>query len=164
MTESHAMSERVALRRNRWAFVALAYATALAAASLMPAGGTSAAVAEDVTVAPSIQNFLHLPAYAILAALLLTATDRTWRLCLRGTLAVVAISMVYGGILEGLQAVIGQGRTGDWSDAWRNAVGSMAGLLVWRSAGALRHGGTQPSAEFPSQLPLVSTDAETTSC
>ena len=109
------------------------YALALAGLSLAPSGRTGALGSWDRSVSPTVQNALHVPAYAVLtiaASWSLLGALRIRRSAILAALACCA----YGALLESLQALV-PGRTGSLLDVLLNAVGVGAGLAViaaWR--------------------------------
>ena len=121
-----------------------AYAAALAAVSLLPAGA-GALGGWDRRIAPTVQNAVHVPAYALLVILAVSALSPAG--AYRGrTLAWVAIACcLFGLVLDIAQAAI-PGRVFSLTDALLNVAGVAAGtlaVLVWRPSS----GRTQPGAE-----------------
>ncbi|MHB0954812.1 MAG: VanZ family protein [Pirellulaceae bacterium] len=110
--------------------LALAYAVALTIVSLMPSGHPTSG-GWDSGIGPTTQNVLHVPAYGLLAVVLLAAVARTSQMGPLRAGAVAVACVLYGAALEWLQATLIPGRTGAWSDVLWNAVGVTAGGLVW---------------------------------
>lgn len=102
------------------------YAALLAIGSLLPSG--SGRLGDwDRAIAPSLQNLLHVPAYAVLVILAALA----WRWPHRARLAAVSVTalacVAFGALLEWGQSAV-PGRTGSVSDALMNTVGVVAGI------------------------------------
>ncbi len=123
--------------RNRaiaaWS-VTVAYAGALAVASLLPSG-TGALRGWDAALSPTLQNVLHVPAYAalvILASLAVSVSPRTGR---SGILWVALACGVFGAGLESAQAGI-PGRMASALDVMLNTAGVAAGALTLLLCGA----------------------------
>ena len=116
--------------KYRWLLV-LIYAAILAVASLLPSG-TGPLDGWDASLSPSLQNLLHLPAYAVLVCLVLTALAKpakpagAWPIA-----ASAAACFVYGVLLECLQAAGIPGRFGSVSDVLWNTAGVAVGVCVW---------------------------------
>ena len=109
-----------------------AYAAALASVSLLPAGA-GALGGWDRRIAPTVQNAVHVPAYALLVILAVSALSPAG--AFRGrTLVPVAIGCwLFGLGLEAAQGAI-PGRVFSLTDALLNFVGVTAGtlaVLVW---------------------------------
>ena len=116
--------------RYRWLLV-LIYAVILAVASLLPSG-SGPLNGWDASFSPSLQNLLHLPAYTVLVCLLLMALARPTKPT--GTRPIVlsaTVCVVYGVLLECLQAAGIPGRWGSVSDVLWNMVGVVVGVAVW---------------------------------
>jgi len=122
-----------ASRKRTIRAIAVVYACALGAASLLPSG-SHVLGRWDAAISTTTQNLLHVPAYAGLVVLVAIATGlsrtvRPWRL-----LAIAGVCLGYGLLLEVAQAAI-PGRVGSATDALLNAVGVAAGVAlvaVWR--------------------------------
>ncbi len=123
-----------------WWAVTAAYGLALATASVLPSG-EDAPGGWDKAISPSLQNALHVPAYAGLAWLACAAWSRSGGMHLRQVLAVFVAAVVFGVALEFAQAGI-PGRTASAWDAVLNVAGAAVGLAAWRWLGpAPRNGG-----------------------
>ena len=107
------------------------YAILLAVASLLPSGRhlPPELRAWDALLTPTWQNALHVPAYAVLAALALLAAARRGHRGRRAAAVVVGTCVAYGALLEWLQAAI-PGRTPSLADAFWNAAGALLGVLL----------------------------------
>ena len=119
--------------RYRWLLV-LIYAVILAIVSLLPSG-SGPLNGWDASISPSLQNLLHFPAYTVLVCLVLGALARptkstklavAWPIALSATACVV-----YGVLLECLQAAGIPGRTGSVSDVLWNTAGVAVGVSAW---------------------------------
>ena len=110
-----------------------AYAAALAAVSLLPSGAETFG-GWDRRIAPTVQNAVHVPAYALLVILAVSALSPAG--AFRGrTLAWVAIACcLFGLVLEIAQAAI-PGRVFSWVDGLLNLLGVAVGAVaatLWR--------------------------------
>ena len=115
---------RAVPKKVLWVITA-AYAALLAALSLLPSG-TSLLSGWDTAISPTLQNLLHVPAYAALVALIVWALGRPTL----PRLGLVALACcAFGGLLECAQAVI-PGRFGSVTDTLLNVAGAAAGLPV----------------------------------
>lgn len=112
-----------------WTSVIL-YTVLLTVTSLLPSAGRAAG-GWDSALSPRVQNTLHVPAYALLAALWLTAAARLWPLGLSGAIAIALVCIVYGAGLEWIQASVIPGRTGSYADALWNTLGGAGGCTGW---------------------------------
>ena len=105
---------------------AAAYTAALVAVSLLPSGA-NAPVHWDEGISPTLQDALHIPAYAglllVTVAAWRTRRDVNWLPVM--TLALACIG--FGTILELAQAAI-PGRTASWGDGLSNALGVLIGV------------------------------------
>ncbi len=111
-------------KRVLWV-ITVAYAALLAAVSLLPSG-TGPLSGWDTAISPTLQNLLHVPAYAALVALIAWALGRPTLL----RLGLVALACcAFGGLLECAQATI-PGRFGSVTDTLLNVAGAAAGLPV----------------------------------
>jgi hypothetical protein len=78
---------------------------------------------------PTLQNLVHIPAYALLAFF--------WRWCLAayaraGTAVVLALVLTIGfGVFQEFYQTMIPGRYGSWSDVLFDAIGAIAGLWVF---------------------------------
>ena len=87
----------------------------------------------DKRISPRTQNTLHVPAYAVLAALGVWAWWQPGRNVGRATAMFLAAS-AYGALLECAQAVI-PGRYGSISDALLNVLGAALGAVLALAVG-----------------------------
>lgn len=108
--------------------VTVAYAVLLAGVSLLPSGA-GAPVGWDTAISPSLQNFLHIPAYAVLAILASLAMRPSFKTSLASMVWVSLGCCVFGLVLEFAQTVV-PGRTGSLMDALLNAAGAVIGCLI----------------------------------
>jgi len=111
-----------------WAATAV-YAALLAGASVLPSG-PDVLGGWDTAITPTLQNALHVPAYAGLAALTGLAVGR---LSLGRLAFIVLACFAFGILLEHAQTYV-PGRTGSVSDALHNLAGAAIGCLaivVW---------------------------------
>ena len=116
--------------RYGWLLV-LIYAVILAVASLLPSG-SGPLNGWDASLSPSLQNWLHLPAYAVLVCLVLMSLARPTKPTGTRPIALSATAcVVYGVLLECLQAAGIPGRTGSVSDVLLNTAGVAAGVSAW---------------------------------
>ncbi|MBE3123384.1 MAG: VanZ family protein [Planctomycetes bacterium] len=123
------------MRRPRpailWTVTAV-YAALLAGTSLLPSG-PDVLGGWDTAITPTLQNALHVPAYAGLAALAGLAIGR---LSL-GRLVLIALACFALGILLECAQTQVRGRTGSVSDALHNLAGAVIGCLaivIWNRA------------------------------
>jgi VanZ family protein len=115
----------------RWS-LAILYAGLLAVGSALPSG-TGPLKGWDASLSPGVQNLLHFPAYALLAALVLLAVGKPAGAAPILPIMAAALSCVaYGALLEGLQAAGIPGRTGSVSDVIWDTAGVATGVAVWR--------------------------------
>lgn len=131
--------------RTRIKVVTIAYALALAAASLLP-GGSRAPGEWDLRITPVVQNTFHVPAYGVLGILAIACMPGASRPGKAATLAAALACAGYGALLELAQCIV-PGRIGSFSDTLLNAAGVCLGVLaatlwqVWRPrAGASPNG------------------------
>lgn len=104
--------------------VLVAYAVALAAASLVPVSVSSGLGA--TAARRTVNNLLHIPAYGALAALL-SSQLRTWMKGGAVHLAAFGLSLAYGGWMELAQHFV-PGRACSTADFVLNATGSLLGV------------------------------------
>jgi len=105
------------------------YVVFLAVASLLPSG-SNVLGGWDQSITPTMQNALHVPAYAILQGLaMLCAWNSSRAPLLRTVLWIALACCAYGALLECLQALI-PGRSGSTVDAVLNAVGVALGTAA----------------------------------
>ena len=120
------------MKRRNWKLVwliAVGYALLLAAVSLLPSG-TGPLSGWDTAISPTLQNALHVPAYAALVVLIARALGRPTPLQL-GLAALACCA--FGGLLECAQAAI-PGRFGSVTDMLLNGLGAVVGLVAVSSA------------------------------
>ncbi len=113
--------------------VTCAYAALLAGVCLLPSGD-GVLGGWDAAITPTWQNALHVPAFAVLAALAILAASGSFRIGLAGVLWITLGCCAYGVLLELAQAAI-PGRTGSLTDVLLNAAGVAIGSLAvmwWR--------------------------------
>lgn len=115
---------RAVSKKVLWA-ITVGYAALLAAVSLLPSG-TGPLSGWDTAISPTLQNLLHVPAYAVLVALIAWALGRPT--LLRLGLAALACC-AFGALLECAQATI-PGRFGSLEDTLLNAAGVAAGVPI----------------------------------
>lgn len=82
-------------------------------------------------------KLLHAAAYALLALavaqyLQIHAADSR-----RASIYAALLATAYGGLMEILQLTLQTGRTAEWGDLVANAVGALAGCVIFRQAAAL---------------------------
>jgi len=126
---------------------AMLYASALALASLLPSGAARAG-GWDEALTPSVQNILHVPAYALLFLLALWCIPQSLRLRSVMMLIMALSCGAFGAVLELAQALV-PGRIGSPSDVLLNFAGALVGLssaLLYRHAG---HCATVPVQKMP---------------
>ena len=113
--------------------LAVLYALAIAVVTLLPSGGDTPVVGGwDAGISPSVQNAMHLPAYALLVVLLMAAFGRSAR---RPPLALAVITVgciAFGITSEWLQAAVIPGRIGSLTDALSNTLGCLLGAGSWK--------------------------------
>jgi VanZ family protein len=131
MTEA-GPTQMIMIPKRQW-FALAAYAACLAVGSLLPSGARTP-LHWDAAVSPSVQDALHLPAYAILAILASAAWRRRWdaNWCSAAIPALVCIG--FGTMLELAQAAV-PGRTCSLGDGLVNALGVTFGsflMVGWR--------------------------------
>ena len=113
-------------RKMMWT-VTGAYASLLAVVCLLPSGD-GVLGGWDSAITPTWQNALHVPAFAVLAALAASGSFKV------GVLWIAFGCCAYGVLLECAQAAI-PGRTGSLTDVLLNIGGVLIGSLVvvwWR--------------------------------
>ena len=112
----------------RW--LTVAYVGLLTAGSLLPSG-TGPLRGWDATLTPSVQNVLHVPAYAGLVLLTGIAFGATGPRTVGGIVPVMLACSAWGAILEIAQAGI-PGRTASLSDGLLNMAGAATGsVILW---------------------------------
>ena len=98
--------------------------------SLMPMESRDYQFGFLIDLEPNIQNFLHVPVYAILAIALLRVTENCVFMKWKKNLIVLFICIGFGVINEILQVFI-PGRYGGLLDAGFNALGSFLGIVIY---------------------------------
>lgn len=123
----------IGFSRNAMRVAAFVYALALIVLSVLPSG-KGVLGGWDQDIAPSLQNTLHVPVYALLAVLVTFAMPPRLGNS-RGRLLLVALCCcVFGLILEFAQVFV-PGRSASVIDALLNVVGVGVGVLIvfpWR--------------------------------
>ena len=115
------------LQKQRfWLWTTVLYMIVLMAGSLKPNLDT----ASHSQLAEMLHNAFHLPAYAMLAFILVN-TFRAFNRP-RANLWVFCISAGYGGLIEILQGLV-PGRTPSFGDESLNALGTVLVLLFFRN-------------------------------
>ena len=104
--------------------VTFVYALALIVVTMLPSGGALGGWDEDIT--PSLQNTLHVPAYALLAALVMLAMVPDVGAGYGRILLVALCCCLFGIALEFVQAFI-PGRSASLIDAALNVIGVLTG-------------------------------------
>lgn len=110
------------------------YAAVLAAANLLPSGAGKLG-GWDAAITPTLQNALHVPAFAVL---MLLAAAWMWRSRRFVSLLWIALAcFAFSLVLESAQAAI-PGRMASPTDAALNLAGvviAVVALMLWRRAG-----------------------------
>jgi len=113
--------------------VAIIYAIVLIVVSVLPSGrGTLGGWDKDI--APSLQNALHVPVYALLVAMVTFAIPLRHSSSHGRILIVVLSCCIFGAILESVQVLV-RGRSASVTDGLLNVTGVLAGAAVvigWR--------------------------------
>ncbi len=112
--------------------LAVLYALAIGVVTLLPSGADTPVAGWDASIAPSVQNTLHLPAYAMLVVLLAAAFGRSARRPWLALAAITAGCIAFGIASEWLQAAFIPGRYGSLTDAVSNTVGCFLGAGSWK--------------------------------
>ncbi|HIA54317.1 MAG TPA: hypothetical protein EYN91_19885 [Candidatus Melainabacteria bacterium] len=118
-----------AAQARRWSLVA-GCVVILTIGSLLPSAGVSGG-GWDAVITPSLLNLLHIPAYLLLAALVLHAGVSTESIRCGSVSIFVILCVLYGALLESLQAGFIPGRTGSVADCLLNALGVVIGVSSW---------------------------------
>jgi len=119
-------------KRTMWIITAL-YALALVMVSVLPSG-KGVLYGWDQGIKPSVQDALHVPAYAVLVVLASMAWLLPHNAGYGRVLAVAMICCVFGAVLEAAQVWI-PGRGASLTDALLNVAGALVGggaLAGWR--------------------------------
>ena len=114
----------------------LSYAALLALVSLLPSG-TAAPGGWDTFMSPTMQNCLHLPAYAILVGLVLASASGQMKTERRIAAAAIAASLAFGILLEWFQQFV-PGRCASLTDLVSNAMGVAFGAIGYFACRAFR--------------------------
>ncbi|HUT57013.1 MAG TPA: VanZ family protein [Planctomycetota bacterium] len=119
--------------RRLLCIVTFAYVLGLIVLSILPSGkGVLGGWDQDIS--PTLQNALHVPAYALLVLLVTVTTSRTPTIGYGRILVIAVLCTAFATILESAQAYI-PGRTASVTDAALNVIGVLvgAGLAIgWR--------------------------------
>ena len=111
------------------------YAILLSAVSLLPSGDDTAFGGWDAEISPTLQNLMHVPAYAVfMLLLLLTFNSPAQPLAAKTSILLATACTLFGLLLEWLQAVAIPGRTGSLEDALLNAAGVVLGAVLFTAA------------------------------
>jgi hypothetical protein len=116
----------------RWTLLAIAYMALLFALSAVPDEGKESLGRRILFVSPTVQNLLHVPAYALLTWLWFRALRHKGRAAVAAALIAAIIAIAYGGLDEIHQYFV-PGRFASITDALLNAAGAVAvlgGVLV----------------------------------
>jgi len=116
------------ISRNAIRVVMLLYAGVLAVISLLPSG-TGVLGGWDRSIAPTVQNVLHVPAYCVLFLLGMLCLRNSTRTGFVVILIVASACGVFGVGLEFTQAFV-PGRMGSVLDTLLNFAGVGLGLLA----------------------------------
>ena len=82
---------------------------------------------------PHFDKFVHFSLYAVLLTLWLIDYFKVTKNPLKRTVLIIIIaSVLYGGIMEVIQKVLLQGRSGDFFDFLANTLGIFTALLMFR--------------------------------
>ena len=120
----------ITLTRKHTRLLAGTYTGVLAVFSLLPSQ-SGPLDGWDSSIQPSVQNLLHVPAYMVLTGLVLLAAGPGQLVAKRLSLMLAGACVVFGALLEGLQAII-PGRSASLSDGVLNVLGVLVGLAAWR--------------------------------
>ena len=111
------------------------YAILLSAVSLLPSGDDTVFGGWDAEISPTLQNLMHVPAYAVLMLLvLLTFNSPVQPLTTKTSILLATACTLFGVFLEWLQAVAIPGRYGSLEDALFNAAGVVLGIALYAFA------------------------------
>jgi len=102
----------------------------LLASSIIPGESESRGLQFFVNFNPTIQNLLHIPAYAILSFLLLDISKEYQALKRRKILGVFGFCCFFGALNEIIQMAI-PGRFGALTDVALNITGTCLGILIY---------------------------------
>ena len=82
-------------------------------------------------------KLLHAAAYALLALAVAQYLQLHIADSRRAAIYAVLLATAYGGLMELLQLTLQTGRTAEWGDLVANAVGALAGYVIFRQTAAL---------------------------
>jgi VanZ family protein len=102
----------------------------LFASSIIPGESESRGLQFFVKFNPTIQNLLHIPAYALLSILLLDSLKEYQALKRKHILSVFGFCCVFGILNEIIQMAI-PGRYAGFTDVALNIIGSCMGILIY---------------------------------
>ena len=144
---------RAVSKKVLWVITA-AYAALLAAVSLLPSG-TGPLSGWDTAISPTLQNLLHVPAYAVLVWLV----SRAMRLRRLWHVALAAIACAaFGSVLECAQATV-PGRFGSLEDTLLNVIGAAAAVPIVLAGRRRNRRGERPRTVAPDSVSHVSDGA-----
>lgn len=106
------------------------YILLLLASSIIPGETESRGLQFFVNFNPTIQNLLHIPAYALLSILLLDISKEYQALKRRKILSVFGFCGFFGILNEIIQMAI-PGRFGGLTDIALNIIGTCLGILIY---------------------------------
>jgi hypothetical protein len=111
-------------------FVVLIYMFLLLASSAIPMEREIRGLQFVIDLKPTIQNLLHIPAYTVLAILLLQIFQNShiadWK---RNALVLLGAGLI--GILSEIIQIAVPGRYGGMADIGLNFIGTIAGILIY---------------------------------
>ena len=113
----------------RWTLAAIAYMAILFALSSRPDEGDASLGRRILFASPTVQNLLHVPAYAILTWLWFRALKHRGWAAGPAVVTAAVVAVVYGGLDEIHQYFV-PGRFASITDALLNAGGA-AVVAVW---------------------------------
>ena len=115
---------------NMKIFVVLIYMFLLLTSSAIPMDREIQGLQFVIDLKPTIQNLLHIPAYIVLAVLLLQIFQNyqteSWR---RNALVLLCAGLI--GILSEIIQIAVPGRYGGLTDIGLNFIGTIAGILIY---------------------------------
>jgi hypothetical protein len=82
-------------------------------------------------IPPNLQNFLHVPAYAVLSWLWCRSLSTKWKTGWAIVVAALSISLSYASLEELYQHAI-PGRYAGWTDLTMDALGAFLGVVLFR--------------------------------
>jgi len=125
--------------------VTVVYALLLTVVSLLPSGGALGGWDEDIS--PSLQNLLHVPAYALLVVLA-AAWDSSHSAGAGRIVLISLICWVFAMVLEVAQSWI-PGRSASLADALFNSIGALVGCGILMGWHLTRRAPERPMAARP---------------